>query len=216
MTGPGFVHRFVPATGGSPLTLLLLHGTGGSEADLLGLGREVSPRAALLSPRGRVLEDGRPRFFRRLAPGVFDIHDLTEQTHALARFVGDAAREHGFRADTVAALGYSNGANIAASTLILHPEALAGAVLVRPMVPFVPESPPDLAGKPVLVLAGEQDSMVPMEETERLASVLRRAGADLDLRWAKASHAVSHGEVDAARRWAAAKLPGGLPDRQAP
>lgn len=207
----GFVHRFVPARG-STLTLLLLHGTGGSEDDLIHLGREISPRAALLSPRGRVLEDGMPRFFRRLAPGVFDIPDLTAQTYDLVRFVDEAASEYGFRTDRVATVGYSNGANIAASALILHPESLSGAVLIRPMVPFTPERLPDLSGKPVLVLAGEADSMVPREETERLATILRRSGADLDLRWAKASHAVSGDEVAAAKEWAHAKLPGGLPD----
>ena len=135
-----FVHRYVPSTGGSPLTLLLLHGTGGSENDLLHLGRELSPGAALLSPRGRVLENGMPRFFRRLSEGVFDINDLTSQTHALARFVEAASKSYGFRADRVVAVGFSNGANIAGSTLILHPEALAGAVLFRPMVPFMPET----------------------------------------------------------------------------
>lgn len=212
MTELGFVHRFVSAAGGSSLTLLLLHGTGGSEEDLLDLGREISPRAALLSPRGRVLEEGMPRFFRRLAPGVFDIQDLTAHTHELAWFVGEAAREYGFRADGVAAVGYSNGANIAASTLMLHPELLAGAVLIRPMVPFIPGWPADLSGKPVLILAGEEDSTVPRQETERLVAILRRAGADIDLRWAQASHALSADDVAAAKEWAAAKLPGGLPD----
>jgi predicted esterase len=203
----GFVHRFVPSQGGSPLTLLLLHGTGGSEGDLLGLGRQLSQKAALLSPRGRVLENGMPRFFRRLSEGVFDIGDLTEQTHALVRFVGAASRAYGFPSDRVVAVGYSNGANIAGSTLILHPEALAGAVLIRPMVPFMPESLPDLSRKPIMVLAGARDAMVPREETERLAGLLGRAGADLKLGWADATHSVSGEELAMARDWLSAKFP---------
>jgi predicted esterase len=119
-----FVHRFVPSLGDSSLTLLMLHGTGGDERDLLHLGRELSPQAALLSPRGRVLENGMPRFFRRFAEGVFDINDLTDQTHALARFVEDASKAYGLSPERVVAVGYSNGANIAGSTLILHPETL--------------------------------------------------------------------------------------------
>lgn len=206
MTDLGFVHRFVPSPSGSTLTLLLLHGTGGSESDLLHLGRELSPGAALLSPRGRVLENGMPRFFRRLAEGVFDVQDLTEQTRALARFVGDASKAYGLRADRVVAVGYSNGANIAGSTLILHPEALAGAVLIRPMVPFMPDRMPGLRGKPILVLGGTRDPLVPKAETERLASLLRQAGADVTLRWADASHALAAEEVAAAKAWLSGKF----------
>ncbi len=206
MTDLGFVHRYVPSPSGSPLTLLLLHGTGGNEGDLLHLGRELSPEAALLSPRGRVLESGMPRFFRRLAEGVFDIQDLTEQTHALVRFLGSASRSYGFPPDKVVAVGFSNGANIAGSTLILHPEALAGAVLIRPMVPFMPDALPDLSRKPILVLAGTRDSMVPREETERLAGLLRKAGADLTLSWAGSTHAMSGEDVKTAREWLSAEF----------
>jgi predicted esterase len=208
MTELGFVHRFVPSPGGSALTLLLLHGTGGSESDLLHLGRELSPSAALLSPRGRVLENGMPRFFRRLSEGVFDIADLTEQTHALARFVEGASKAYGFRPDRVVAVGYSNGANIAGSTLILHPGALAGAMLVRPMVPFMPEKMPDLSRKPILVLAATRDSLVPKEETERLAGLLERGGADVSLSWADATHAITAGDVVAGKAWVAEKFAG--------
>jgi len=207
MTDLGFVHKFVPSPSGSSLTLLLLHGTGGSETDLLRLGRELSPRAALLSPRGRVLENGMPRFFRRLGEGIFDINDLTEQTHALARFIEDSSKAYGFRADEVVAVGYSNGANIAGSTLILHPEALAGAVLFRPMVPFMPEKLPDLSGRPILILAGKGDSLVRKEETERLAGLLGRAGADVALHWADATHAIAGSEVAAAKEWLVAGFP---------
>lgn len=208
MSDQGFVHRFVPSPSGSGLTLLLLHGTGGNEGDLLQLGRELSPGAALLSPRGRVLEEGMPRFFRRLAEGVFDIEDLTEQTHALARFVAEASKRYRFPPGGVVAVGYSNGANIAGSTLILHPETLAGAVLFRPMVPFMPESLPRLSDKPILILAGRRDAMVPVEETERLAGLLKGAGADVTLRWADATHAITGAEVGAAKVWLASNFEG--------
>src|SRR5262249_16993263 len=146
----GFVHRFVPApSAGSGTTLLLLHGTGGNENDLLELGQTLAPNAALLSPRGKVSERGMPRFFRRLAEGVFDIEDLKFRTQALADFVASAASAYGFDPGKVIAVGYSNGANIAVSMLLLRPATLAGAVLFRPMVPFVPAVPPDLSGKPV-------------------------------------------------------------------
>ncbi len=208
----GFVHRYIPSPGGSsspPLTLLLLHGTGGNEGDLLHLGRELSPRASLLSPRGRVLENGMPRFFRRLAEGVFDIVDLTDQTHALTLFVGAASRAYGFPPDRVVAVGFSNGANIAGSMLILHPAALAGAILIRPMVPFMPDAMPDLSRKPILVLAGKRDALVSREETERLAALLERAGAAVTLRWADATHSITAEEVAAAGEWLSTTFPEG-------
>jgi predicted esterase len=203
----GFVHKFVPPTGGAQLTLLLLHGTGGNESDLIQLGHELSPGAALLSPRGRVLENGMPRFFRRLGEGIFDINDLTDQTHNLAVFAREASKAYGFHLGRVIAVGYSNGANIAGSTLILHPEALAGAVLFRPMVPFVPETMPQLSGKPILILAGTRDSIVSKDETERLAALLKRAGADLTLHWADATHGIGGDEVRVAAEWLASKFP---------
>ena len=205
----GFVHKFVKPTGESQLTLLLLHGTGGNESDLIQLGHELSPGAALLSPRGKVLENGMPRFFRRLGEGIFDINDLVDQTHNLAVFTREASRAYGFDLGKVVAVGYSNGANIAGSTLILHPETLAGAVLFRPMVPFVPDTMPQLSRKPILILAGSRDSIVPKEETERLAELLKRAGADVTLRWADATHGISSAEVAAARDWLSAKFPEG-------
>jgi predicted esterase len=203
----GFVHKFVPPSGGSPLTLLLLHGTGGNESDLIQLGHELSPGAALLSPRGRVLENGMPRFFRRLGEGIFDINDLTDQTHNLAVFAREASKAYGFPLGKVIAVGYSNGANIAGSTLILHPETLAGAVLFRPMVPFVPETMPRLSRKPILILAGTRDSIVPKDETERLAGLLERADADVTTRWADATHGITGGEVSGAREWLSSKFP---------
>ncbi|MGH9917996.1 MAG: alpha/beta hydrolase [Nitrososphaerales archaeon] len=192
---------------GSQLTLLLLHGTGGNESDLIQLGHELAPRAALLSPRGKVLENGMPRFFRRLGEGIFDLNDLADQTHNLAVFIREASKAYGFPLGRVVAVGYSNGANIAGSTLILHPETLAGAALFRPMVPFVPDAMPQLSRKPILILAGLQDRIVPKEETERLAGLLRRAGAEVTLRWADAMHGIASEEVAAARDWLAERFP---------
>ena len=183
----GFEHRFVPGEPGGP-TLLVLHGTGGTESDLLPLAAELAPGAAVLSPRGKVLENGAPRFFRRFAEGVFDHEDLVFRTHELAAFVEDASREYGFDPATLVAVGYSNGANIAASLMLLHPRLLRGAVLFRAMVPFEPEEPPDLSGVPVFIAAGRMDRMIPPDQPPRLAQLLGEAGADVDLRWRDTGH----------------------------
>src|SRR5712671_8177926 len=140
---PDFIQEFVPGT--SNRTLLLLHGTGGNERDLIALGRELDPNAALLSPRGKVLENGMPRFFRRLAEGVFDLEDLKTRTNELADFVTAAARHYKLASDHIVAVGFSNGANIAASLLLLRPEIMHGAILFRAMVPLNPENLPDLS-----------------------------------------------------------------------
>lgn len=200
-TDLGFVHRFVPAEGGSSTTLLLLHGTGGDENDLLGLGRILDPNAALLSPRGKVLERGMPRFFRRLAEGVFDLEDLKLRTHELADFVEAAATTYSFDADKVIAVGFSNGANIAASLLLLMPSTLSGAALFHPMVPLVPDVLPDISNVPVFIGAGRSDPIVSPQETERLVLLLESAGAKVTLHWEHGGHSVSRGEVDAARKW---------------
>jgi phospholipase/carboxylesterase/glyoxalase family protein len=200
----GFVHRYEPAPApGLAPTLLLLHGTGGNENDLLDLGRVLAPGAALLSPRGKVLEHGLPRFFRRLAEGIFDLDDLKMRTHELAGFVAAASAAYGFDPQTVIAVGFSNGANIAASTLLLHPGLLAAAVLFHPMVPLVPEPLPDLSGTDVFVGAGRLDRMAPPAEAERLVALLRQAGADVTLCWQQGGHSLSMGEVEAARLWLA-------------
>ena len=203
-----FVHRFVPgsAESGAPV-LLLLHGTGGDENSLLDLGRSVYPGAPLLSPRGRVLEQGMPRFFRRLAEGVFDEPDLIHRTHELADFVGTAAGRYGFDPQRVVGFGYSNGANIAAGTLLLRPDTLTGAVLLRAMVPLKPAHPPDLAGVSVLLAAGRHDPLVPASNIETLAAMLRDAGASTTLRWSDAGHQLTSPEIDDARRWLAANFP---------
>jgi predicted esterase len=195
----GFVHRFERESGAS--TLLLLHGTGGDESDLLPLGRQLAPQANLLSPRGQVLEQGMPRFFRRLAVGIFDEEDLRRRAAQLADFVAAAAASYGLDAGRIFALGYSNGANIAAAVLLLHPAALAGGALLRPVLPLEPEVPPDLQGKPVLLAAGRQDPYAPHERVEALAEWLRRGGAEVDLRWQAAGHELTQTDLAAARAW---------------
>jgi predicted esterase len=200
----GFVHQFLPsAQGCAAPVLLLLHGTGGNEYDLLHVGRNLLPGAALLSPRGKILENGMPRFFRRLAEGVFDEEDLVRRTHELADFVGAAAKQYQFDASRVVAVGYSNGANIAASMLLLRPEILSGAILFRAMVPLVPEKLPDLSGRPVFLAAGRNDPIIPPENTEQLAAMLQKAGADVSLQWSEGGHQLGGAEVDEAKSWLA-------------
>jgi predicted esterase len=208
VSAPDFVHRFVPATqDGSRPTLLLLHGTGGDENDLLPLGRALDPGAALLSPRGKVLESGMPRFFRRLAMGVFDQEDLAVRTDELASFIGEAATRYGIAADQIVAAGFSNGANIAASLLLRHPGVLRGAILLSPMVPFEPASPVDLKGTAVFIGAGRADAMVPAANTERLAALLGESGAEVTVHWEQGGHAITPTEVAAAREWLAKLAP---------
>lgn len=197
-----FQHRFEPAPGKrSDGTLLLLHGTGGNENDLLPLGRAIAPHAALLSPRGQVLEHGMPRFFRRLAEGVFDHDDLVARAKDLGEFVTEAATRYAFDPRRVVAVGFSNGANIASALMLLAPAILAGAVLLRPMVPFVPEPLPKLAGRRVLVAAGRTDPVVPAGQSEQLAELLRRAGADVTVHWSPAGHVLERGDLAAAGAW---------------
>lgn len=187
-----FIHRFEPGPDRST-PLLLLHGTGGDENDLIGLGRMVAPDAALLSPRGKVSEGGMPRFFRRLAEGVFDEEDVKRRTHELADFVTAARGVYGLPAPI--ALGFSNGANIAAATLLLRPEALAGAVLIRAMVPLAKPPTTDLAGRPVLILSGDRDPMVPQDDAARLAALLRATGAGVEHRILPAGHGLSQADI---------------------
>ncbi|WP_322511509.1 alpha/beta hydrolase [Chloroflexus sp.] len=198
-----FIHRFEPSPDheATSATLLLLHGTGGNEHDLIPLGRELLPSAALLSPRGRVLERGMPRFFRRFAEGVFDIDDIKRQAAALNDFLDAAATAYGFDRQRVIAVGYSNGANIAAALLLLHGAVLAGAILLRPMVPLIPEPLPDLAGTPVLVLAGKRDALVTTAETERLTRLLETTGANVTLHILEQGHHLSQEDISIAREW---------------
>jgi len=196
---PDFIHEFVPGT--SSRTLLLLHGTGANERDLIPLGRELDSNAALLSPRGKVLENGMPRFFRRLAEGLFDLEDLKYRTNELADFVAAAAQHYGFATDQVVAVGYSNGANIAASMLLLRPEIIRAAILFRAMVPLIPDKLPDLSSVHIWIGAGDQDPIVPSAEAKRLAALLRNAGADVTIRFSKAGHGLTNDDLEAAHLW---------------
>lgn len=198
-----FIHRFEPATRLEAPPLLLLHGTGGDENDLLPLGRAVSPGSALLSVRGKVLEHGMPRFFRRLAEGVFDEDDVVRRAHELADFVEEARKQYGIAAPI--ALGYSNGANIAAAMLLLRPSVLAGGLLVRAMVPLSRPPEADLGGKPVLILSGLRDPIIPSENGEALAAMLRDAGADVDRRVVPVGHELSQADLLLARQWMEAR-----------
>ncbi|HWI57276.1 MAG TPA: alpha/beta hydrolase [Bacillota bacterium] len=202
-----FIHEFVPATRPDlGITLLLLHGTGGSEQDLLPLGRELLPGAALLSPRGRVLENGMPRFFRRFAEGVFDVEDLKFQTHELNDFLKAAAQRYGVEENKTVAVGYSNGANIAASLLLLHPDTLAGAVLFRAMVPFEPDFEPNLAHASVLLSGGMRDTIVPRDNTEALAALLASFGAQIEAFWHRGGHELGQDDLIAAQQWLSRKM----------
>jgi predicted esterase/catechol 2,3-dioxygenase-like lactoylglutathione lyase family enzyme len=213
MTGPedvsgdalGFVHRYLPpastAEAAGATTLLMLHGTGGDEEDLIPLGRSLLPGAGILSPRGKVLEGGAPRFFRRLAPGVFDLEDLARRTDELAEFVDAAAKTYRLDRSRIIAAGFSNGANIAASLLLRRGAVVRGAVLLSPMLPFEPERLPDLSATSVFIGAGERDPMASRETVEQLARALGDAGAKVTTHWTPVGHTVTKEELDAAREW---------------
>jgi len=199
----GFVHKFVPAQPPVPhsVTLLLLHGTGGDENDLLTLGNELWPGAALLSVRGKVLENGMPRFFRRFAEGVFDVEDLKLRTDELAQFIDAASKRYDFSAKKLIAVGYSNGANIAASLILLHPHHLAAAILFRAMVPFEPDIIRDFNNLSVFIGAGAQDPIVPPGQPQELAAIFKSGGATVTLSWHQGGHELGGDDVEAAQRW---------------
>lgn len=198
----GFIHEFVPAHDPrSDVTLLLLHGTGGSEKDLLPLGKALLPGAALLSPRGKVLENGMPRFFRRFAEGVFDLEDLKIRTGELAGFIDAAIVHYSLKKTKLVAVGYSNGANIAASLILLHPHHLAGAVLFRPMVPFQPDILRDFSKLSVFIAAGRSDRIAGSDAPEELAGILQSGGASVSLFWHQGGHELGQDDVNAAGLW---------------
>lgn len=199
MSDLGFIHRFIPALQDGLPPLLLLHGTGGDENDLLPLGQELLPGAALLSPRGKVMEHGMPRFFRRLAEGVFDLEDLKVRTAELAEFIAGARKAYNLPEPV--AVGFSNGANIAASLLLSQPDALSGAVLLRAMLPFEPVPMPSLTGKPVLLLSGSSDQMIPAAATQRLVDVLQTSGADLEYKTLPTGHGLTRNDLFLATQW---------------
>jgi phospholipase/carboxylesterase len=197
-----FIHRFFPAEqSSSQRVLLLLHGTGGDENDMVPLGRDLDPSAALLSLRGNVLENGMPRFFRRLAEGVFDEEDVVRRANELADFIPAAAAKYEFDPGTLTAVGYSNGANIAAAVLLLRPGVIKSAILLRAMVPLTPAAAPNLAGTRALICTGTHDPIIPVENAERLTAMLRTAGAEITLRLQNASHQLVFEEIAAAKNW---------------
>ena len=198
-----FIHRFEPGTRLEAPPLLLLHGTGGDENDLLALGEAVSPGSALLSPRGKVLEHGMPRFFRRLSEGVFDEDDVRRRADELADFVDTARARYGIAAPV--ALGYSNGANIAAAMLMLRPDVLAGAILLRAMIPLSQPPQADLRAKPVLIVSGKLDPIIPASNSARLAALLTEAGATVQHRTLPTGHQLSQTDLTMSRDWLKAR-----------
>jgi predicted esterase len=183
------------------LTLLLLHGTGGSEDDLIPIGQMIFPSASLLSPRGKVLENGMPRFFKRLAEGVFDIEDLKIRTKQLADFVKEASNIYSFNLNKTIAVGFSNGANIAASLLLTYPETIKGAILFRAMIPFRPDNLPELSEKKVLLSAGMFDPIVSKSQTEGLLKIFQMSRAKVTLKWQQSGHDLTQMDIFNAKEW---------------
>lgn len=204
----GFIHKFINSQNKSSeenskrSTLVLFHGTGGNEDDLVSIGHELSPTSALLSPRGKVLEHGLyPRYFKRRSEGVFDIEDLKFRTKELVEFIECASKTYGFDLQNIFAVGYSNGANMASSILLLYPEILSGVILFRPMVPLVPDKMPDLRGKNVFVSAGIRDKIVQRQQTQDLITLLSSSGANVHALWQDSGHDLIVNEIELAKRW---------------
>lgn len=197
----GFVHRFRPGAPGSSDTIVVLHGTGGNEDDLLGLAQTVAPGAAVISPRGKVLEAGAPRFFRRLAEGVFDPAEVQARGEELAEFIRAAVTRYELDAKRVFALGYSNGANIASTVMLIEPHLIRAAVLLRPMLVFEPEKKADLTGKAALISAGRVDPIVPTASVEKLVRLLEERGAEVTLKWQLGGHNLVPSEIKEAADW---------------
>jgi len=203
-TDLGFIHRFVPPNSNAKEampTLLLLHGTGGNEDDLIPLGKELAPNASILSVRGKVLENGMPRFFRRLEEGVFDMEDLKKRTDELAEFIVKSSSAYKFDPGSVIAIGYSNGANIAASVLLRRPEVLAGAILFRAMVPFIPTIMPDLSKKSIILLEGLYDPIVSKAEAQSLLELFTKTQSSVTLKWQNSGHNLTQEDIAAAKKW---------------
>jgi predicted esterase len=197
----GFIHRFVPGEDASVETLLVLHGTGGNENDLIGIGQAIAPGAAILSPRGNVLENGAPRFFKRIAEGVFDPKEVRSRGEELARFIRAAAVTYRLDPSRIFALGYSNGANIASTVMLIEPGTIQASILLRPMVVYQPPEKSDLSGSSVFISAGRMDPIVPTASVEQLAKLFRSANADVTLKWQLAAHNLVPTEVREAAEW---------------
>jgi predicted esterase len=200
----GFIHRFLPAEdSANGETLVVLHGTGGDENDLIGIGQAIAPGAAILSPRGNVLENGAPRFFRRLAEGVFDPKEVRSRAEELARFIRAAVITYRLDPTRVFALGYSNGANVASTVMFVEPGILQGAILFRPMLVYEPTERKDLSGSAVFVSAGRMDPIVPTASVERLVELFELAHAEVTLKWQLVGHNLVPSEVSEAANWLA-------------
>lgn len=207
----GFIHRFEPAykydndeskeRKKPTVTFLLLHGTGGNEDDLIPVGQMLSSKAALLSPRGKVLENALPRFFMRLSEGIFDLEDLKFRTQELAKFVKEASIEYSFDLNKTIAIGFSNGANIAASLFLSNPETIKGAILFRAMIPFIPDSLPDLSHKHVLLSAGLADPIVPKEQVDGLLRLFQETRSNITLNLQQAGHNLTNKDILDAKKW---------------
>lgn len=203
----GFIHVYIPASDpDNRATVLLLHGTGGDEESLVPIVEGILPGAAILSPRGKVLENGMPRFFRRFAEGVFDLEDLRLRTAELAEFIIEASGVYGFDRKNLIAAGYSNGANIAAGILLTYPGVIPRAVLFHPMVPFVPDQLPELSDTDILITAGTNDPIVSPEGTENLVNLLRESGARVEIFWHDNGHSLTREEINAAKTFLAESL----------
>jgi phospholipase/carboxylesterase len=194
-------HLFKKGSDERKPVLLLLHGTGGNEEDLLALADMISPDSAVLSVRGNVSENGMPRFFRRLAEGVFDEEDLIFRTKELNEFIDESANKYRFDRNNVVAVGYSNGANIAGSLIFHYEDAFKGAILHHPMVPRRGIELPDLTNLPVFIGAGKNDPICPAAETEELENLLTNAGAKVHVKWENMGHQLSRAEVEEASEW---------------
>ena len=205
MPARAYTHHFEPGTNPAAPPLLLLHGTGGDEQSLIPLGRALSPGSPLLSPRGQVSENGALRFFRRHAEGVLDLDDLTARAHEMADFAATAAKAKSFAATRLVAVGFSNGANLAAAMLLLRPASLAAAILIRPMVGLDPSPPANLTDKRVLILSGAHDPIVPTGHPERLEQMFRAAGAEVERHSFPAGHGLTQADITAAQRFLAAR-----------
>lgn len=200
----GFIHQFVPAEDNtSAETLVVLHGTGGDENDLIGIGRAIAPGASILSPRGNVLENGAPRFFKRLAEGVFDPKEVRSRAEELASFIRAAISKYSLNSERIFAMGYSNGANIASTVMLIDPELLRGAILFRPMLVLETDGRSDLSGRGVLISAGQMDPIAPVKSVVRLVELFEASHADVTLKWQQAGHSLLPSEVREAADWLA-------------
>ncbi|WP_177167183.1 alpha/beta hydrolase [Salinibacillus kushneri] len=194
-------HIFNKGSNSDKPTFLLLHGTGGTEQDLLPLAGMIDGEASVLSVRGNVSENGMPRFFRRLAEGVFDEEDLINRTKELHEFLDEAADQYGFDRNNIVAIGYSNGANIACSLLFHYQNSLKGAMLHHPMIPRRGIGLPDLSGVPIFIAAGSNDPICSPEESNELHTLLENAGAGVELHWDNYGHQLTRGEVEKSTEW---------------